>query len=98
MCGQHTRLTNLGASGGLSCRRGTPALPQYLEAIMQKDNVDELLDYFDVSESAGMRRFFCKGCNKGWQLPVKSKYPGNYLKMLDHAMEHRQIRRGEDDL
>lgn len=63
---------------------------------MDEDNLLRMREYFDIIEESGFRKFFCKGCNKGWQLPESSLHPGSYLKMLDHAFCHREIRREEE--
>lgn len=65
---------------------------------LEAENIERLKAYYDIIDEKDYRKFFCKGCNKGWQLLLIDNHPNNYLKMLDHAFGHAEIRRGEEEV
>ncbi len=53
----------------------------------ETDKLEDLKQYFDMTDSAGMRRFFCKACNSSWQLPSEN-HLFVYLKLEAHGLGH----------
>jgi hypothetical protein len=47
-----------------------------------------LTKYFKIEKTKTKFKLYCKKCDKGWEMSVKSDSVGNVLYLLNHAYSH----------